>query len=211
MKKYIVMSIIAVVALLPFAAWADTGGFAKATLTFTAVINMIVDGTAWTPLEITQPDIAAAAAVGGGGFAGPMDWDDPTPDISVTVQSMTCFNVYSSYFAVGGGSLSTSLPTALGNKDAFLYLGSVALKWAQVTVGTVSTAGGFNYTAPAVSTLTHLTDWGTPGSANMFSASPGVTKSYNVQWDPTQLSLASLEAGDSMAVTVYFVVTDPST
>jgi hypothetical protein len=198
MKKYIVISIIAALSLIPFVASADTGGTAEATLTFEAVINMIVDGSAWDDLTIDQPMINDIA--GGGGFTGVTDWDDADDDITVTVQSFTAFEVYSSYFGTG------SLVSKIGDKDSFLYLDAFGLQWEQVTAGT----GPFDYTGtPATGDLTKLTDWA--GTANMFNASPGETQEYNVQWDPTQLSSANLNAGDTMDVTIYFVVTDSST
>jgi len=201
MKKYIVMSIIAVVALLPFAAWADTGGTADATLTFSAVINMIVDDIDWDDLTITQPMIADIAGAGGG--IGPIDWDDAADDISVTVQAFTSFEVYSSYYATSTG---LTLPAGLTNEDAFLYLDAFALQWEQV----IGTLGPFDYTgSPATTELTHLTDWA--GSPNMFGTTPGETQDYNVQWNPAQLSNAELNTGDTMGVTIYFVVTDSST
>jgi hypothetical protein len=201
MKKYIVMSIIAVVALLPFAAWADTGGTADATLTFSAVINMIVDDFDWDDLTIDQPMIATIA--GGGGGIGPIDWDDAGDDISVTVQAFTSFEVYSSYFATSTG---LTLPADLTDPDAFLYLDAFALQWEQV----IGTTGPFDYTAPPATTeLTHLTDWA--GTPNMFGPTPGETQDYNVQWNPAQLSTAELNTGDTMGVTIYFVVTDSST
>ncbi len=204
MKKYIVMSIIAIVALLPFAAWADTGGTAEATLTFEAVINMIVDGEAWLDLTIDQPMIASIAE--DDGFVGQTDWDDSDDDITVTVQSFTAFQVYSSYFGTG------SLIAKISDKDTFLYLDAYALQWEQVTATPVSPAGGFNYSAPPdTGDLTHLIDWGNPAPANMFSATPGETLGYNVQWDPTKLSAANLNADDAMDLTIYFVVTDSST
>jgi hypothetical protein len=204
MKKYIVISIIAVVALLPFAAWAHTGGTAEATLTFEAVINMTVDGEAWLDLTIDQPMIAIMAA---GGFTEPMNWDDPDDDITVTVQSFTAFRVYSSYFATSTG---LNLPTDLIQRDTFLYLDSYALQWEQV-LSAPAGGGAFNYSAPpATSELTELNDWGDPGPANMFSTSPGDSRDYNVKWDPTQLSGANLNAGDTMEVIIYFVVTDSS-
>lgn len=204
MKKYIVMSIIAVVALLPFAAWADTGGTADATLTFSAVINMIVDDIDWDDLTIDQPMIADIAGAGGG--IGPIDWDDAADDISVTVQAFTSFEVYSSYYATSTG---LTLPADLTDPDAFLYLvggSNFALQWELVIAGT----GPFDYTAPPATTeLTHLTDWA--GTPNMFGPTPGETQDYNVQWNPAQLANAELNTGDTMGVTIYFVVTDSST
>lgn len=200
MKKYIVMSIIAVVALLPFAAWADTGGTAEATLTFEAVINMIVDGEAWLDLTIDQPMIADIA--GGGGFVGPMDWDDPEDDITVTVQSFTGFEVYSSYFGTG------SLVARISAPDSFLYLDAFMLQWEQVT----ATTGGFDYLSPPMpgtGLLTQLTDW--TGDATMWSSPFEEEHSYNVRWDPTKLDGNDLTAGDAIDVIIYFVVTDSST
>jgi hypothetical protein len=201
MKKYIVMSIIAVVALLPFAAWADTGGTADATLTFSAVINMIVDDIDWSDLTIDQPMIADIA--GAGGEIGQIDWDDADDDISVTVQAFTSFEVYSSYYATSTG---LTLPADLTDADAFMYLDAFALQWEQV----IGTTGPFDYTGiPATTELTHLTDWA--GTPNMFGPTPGETQDYNVQWDPAQLATAELNTGDTMGVTIYFVVTDSST
>jgi len=207
MWKYIVVGIMAAVLFLSLAAWADTGGTAEATLTFSAVINLIVDGSGWDNLTIDQPMIAAIADTEGG--IGVIDWDDPANDITVTVQAFTSFDVYSSYYATSTG---LSLPGDLTDENAFVYLNNgdlgsaLALKWAQVFAGT----GPFDYTGtPATTALTLLPDW--TGTPNMFSVTPGETHNYNVQWDPGQLSGAELNTGDSMDVTIYFVVTDSST
>ena len=200
MRKYILIAVIAVVALLPVAAWADTGGTAEATLTFDAVINMIVDGSAWLDLTIDQPMIAEWALAG---LTGPIDWDDGGDDVTVTVQSFTAFAVYSSYFAT---STTLTLPGDLGDQDAFLYLDSFALQWEQVTAST----GPFDYASPPMPGTGDLTKlW--EGGATMWTSPYEEERSYNVQWDPTQLSGGDLNAGDGMDVTIYFVVTDTST
>ena len=203
MKKYIVMSIIAVVALLPFAAWADTGGSAAATLTFDAVINMTVDGTAWGDLTIDQPMIATLA--GGGGFVGPTDWDDDAADITVKVQAFTNFSVFGSYYAVG---TNLTLPV-VADQNAFIYLDAVPLNWANWLGGPAADTA-FDYdptTMPVTGGLTALTWTGTP---TMWASPFEEEHSYNVRWDPSKLPAADLKVGSKMDVTIYFVVTDPT-
>jgi len=192
MKKYIVMSIIAVVALLPFAAWADTEGSAIATLTFTSVINtIVVDG--WGDLTIDQntTDYASVKWLAENYTGGTIDWGNPsdTDDLTVTVQSMTDFKVYGSYSGVATGF---TLPTA-----AWLYLDAFGLK-----DYTAAIPHGLDDAGAALAmTLLDFAGSNTIGTS-------GETKNYEVMWDPSQLP--ALTAGDTVNLTIYFAVTDPS-
>ncbi len=204
MKKYIVISIIAVVAALPFAAWADTGGTAEATLTFDSVINTIVTDN-WGNLTIDQntTDYSSIEWLAEHYTSGPIDWGDPanTNDVTVKVQSMTDFNVYSSY---SGSATGFTVPTDLSDPNAFLYLSAgsdYALKY--YLVGTPTNHGMSDLTAST--NLTALTDW--TGTSTI--GTTGEEHNYEVKWDPSQLP--TLTAGDTVDLTIYFVVTDPST
>jgi len=203
MKKYIVMSIIAVVALLPFAAWAHTGGSALATLTFEAVLNMIVDGDDWGDLTIKQSDMDGIVGAGGFGAGGLTDWDDAADDITVTVQAFTNFTVFGSYYSVG---TNLTLPL-VADQDLFIYLGAKALKWADWSGGPAAdTAFDYNSsTMPATSGLTNLLWTGLP---TMWVSPFHEQWTYNVKWDPSKLPSQDLKAGSTMDVTIYFVVTD---
>ena len=199
MKKYIVMSIIAVVALLPLAAWADTGGSAEATLTFDSVINTIVTDD-WGPLAITQPDIEAFA---GGPF--PILWGATDHSVTVKIQALTGFAVYSSY---SGTSSDLTLPGDLLDEDSFLYLynaavSDVALPWRDFA--DPAAHGLTNTQASGASDLVQLTDW--TGTSNISTA--GESHTYDVKWDPSEL--LGLEATDAMTLEIFFIVTDTDT
>ena len=209
MKKYIVMSIIAVVALLPFAAWADTGGSAGATLTFNSVINTSVTDN-WDGLTIEQKDgddiFESIFNLAGGTF--PTVWGATNHSITVNVQALTGFAVYSSY---SGASTDFTLPDVLGNENTFLYLnntdvGDVALPWRDFTT---PAAHGLSNTdalaAVTAETLVQLIDW--VGDPNIGTA--GEPHTYNVKWDPSQLP--ALSVGDEMTLEIFFIVTDTST
>ena len=199
MWKYIVVSMIAAVMLLPLAAFADEGGSATATLTFDAVINTIVTDN-WGDLTIDQntTDYASIEWLAANYIGTPIDWGDPanTNDITVTVQSITDFKVYSSYSGIATGF---TVPTDLANADTFLYLDSFALKYYLVAT---PTAHGMTDGA-ATTNLTLLTWTGTSTIGTT-----GETHNYDVKWDPGQLP--ALSATENVALTIYFVVTDPS-
>ena len=211
MKKYIVISIIAVVALLPFAAWADDGGVATSTLSFLSVINtLIVDG--WGDLELTQDmieNIGSIAGAGGGAF--PIAWDGTSPNIKVTVQALSSYEVYSSYVSSPDGD------TSFTTKDSVLWLDEVTagatwagayLKYSEVAGLSGlpgGTTGDHGLTYAQASALTSL---GWSGSNNI--ASGGEEREYDVSWDPSQLK-GDLSTTSTVDFRIYFVVTDPTT
>jgi len=108
MKKYIVMSIIAVVALLPFAAWADTGGSASAILDFTSVINVSL--VTWgDSLTVNQADIA------GWGATTELDFGD----LTISLMTLTDYNLWSCYYAKEAGA---DVDPAFGDPNDLLIL-----------------------------------------------------------------------------------------
>jgi len=212
MKKYIVISIIAVVALLPFAAWADTGAVATSRLTFASVINTLITDN-WGDLELTQDMIETIAGIaGGGGGAFPIAWGaGGSPDIEVTVQALSNYEVYSSYVSSPDGD------TSFTTKDSVLWLDEVTagaswvgsyLKYSEVA-GLAGLAGGatgdhgLNYAAASA-----LTSLGWSGTNNITAG--GETREYDVSWDPSQLK-GDLKTASTVDFRIYFVVTDPTT
>jgi len=208
MKKYIVMSIIAVVALLPFAAWADTGGSATATLTFDAIINTVVDGSGWGGLTIKQNDgTNSILGLAGAGGSFPIAWGGTSPNIKVKVQSIGSFEVYSSYGAAqAAGSFNPAVDITA--PDAFLYLdettssaGSFSDPLKYKVIVSPTSPGYTDGTATGV-----LTPLGWTGTNNLGSPSGGEERLYDVQWDPSKL--ANLNADDAISLTIYFIVTE---
>ena len=99
--------------------------------------------------------------------------------------------------AATGFTVPTDLSDSTGN--SFLYLDASALKYYAVTN---PTAHGLS-DATAASNLTALT-W----TGDSTVGTSGEEHSYEVKWDPSQLP--ELTAGESVDLTIYFVVTDPS-
>jgi len=199
MKKYIVISIIAVVALLPFAAWADTGGSAVATLTFDSVINTKVTDN-WDGLTITQKDLSdSISSIAGAGGTFPIDWDTTTPNITVKVQAMTKFAVYSSYSTSpaknGGGATDFTTP------DSVIYLSENGGGFADYIVYSLISSPE-TYAGDG----TGLTDISFSGTNNVGAG--GATKTYDVKWNPSNVGDQGVGGID---FTIYFVVTDSST
>ena len=201
-------------ALLPFAAWADTGGVAVSTLTFGSVINTLIDDT-WGNLSLTQAmieDIASKVVAGGTAF--PIAWGGSSPNIEVTVQALSAFEVYSSYVSDPVGATSFTHPNAVLWLDQHSGLGSFAgsyLLYSEVA-GLASLAG-----SPGTNTGDHgltlaearaLTSLSWTGTNNI--ASGGETRTYDVSWDPSQL-IGDLSTNSTIDFRIYFVVTDPTT
>jgi len=187
MKKYIVISIIAIVALLPFAAWADEGGEAFATIYFEAVINTIVTSH-WDDLTITQDvmeDWLEASM--------PMDWGDPltpgTHDIEVTVQSFTDYEVYASYYSNMAAVFSGDVLylTESGGNGFFGYLDYLEI---------ADPAGGGDGVG--------MTDLGWTGTNNL---PDGDHASYDVSWNPGNID-GDLQKEDEFYLHIVFIVTD---
>lgn len=208
MKKYLVLSIIAAVGLLPVVALADTGGVATSTLKFASVINtLIVDS--WGDLELTQDMIAEIAKIAGGGGSFPIAWGGGSPDIEVTVQALSNYEVYSSYVSNPDGD------TSFTDKEHVLWLDEVGGTWAgsYLTYYEVAGLAGLPGGATGDHGLTYvqasaLTSLGWSGSNNI--ASGGETREYDVSWDPSQLK-EDLSEASTIGFRIYFVVTDPTT
>ena len=200
MRKLWILGVIGALALLPFAALADTGGSASATLTFDSVINTIVTDN-WDDLTVNQDmienwlNLTADTPVIWGGT-------EINHSITVKVQAFTAFTVYASYEGSPGPDTDFTLPDDLNDKDSFLYLSNgttdFALKWYRIDT---PTNHGLT-DAQASANLTQLDDW--TGSATI----NGEEHTYDVKWDPSELP--DLDAGDSMSLTIYIVVTDPN-
>ena len=186
MRKLWILGVIGALALLPFSALADTGGSASATLKLTHVISTVVQDN-WGDMEIVQNEIAGLAGLTA------VDWDTPNT-ITVTVYSLTTFNVYASYD--DGNDKVTA--------DGFLILkeGSASYPLKSYLVTSPTSHGMTD--ATAASNLTALT-W--TGSVNIGAG--GESHTYTVQWNPSLLP--SLDAGDELDLTIFFVVTEPTT
>ena len=191
MRKAIFLLLAGTFFVIPFVTLADTGGEAQATLTFESVISTIVQDN-WDPMTITQGDIV--------GLAGQtaLDWEPDAPaggnTITVTVYSLTQFNVYASYYDANG----------LVNADGFLILTEGADSYALVSYQ-VSTPQNHGLTdTQASANLTELTHWN--GEVNIDEG--GESHTYTVQWNPSLLP--DLKAGDVLNLSIFFVVTDPT-
>ena len=195
MRKLWILGVIGALALLPFAALADTGGSASATLTFESVINTIVCDN-WDNLTVDQDMIEGWLSLTPG---TPVLWGATNHTITVKVQAFTAFKVYGSY---DGSSTDITLPDNLDDENSFLYLSNgtkdYALPW--YPIATPTNHGLTD--AQASANLTQLDDWTGNPTIN------GEEHSYDVKWDPSELP--DLDAGDSMSLTIYIVVTDPN-
>lgn len=201
MKKRIAFGVILAMLLTPIIVVADTGGSASATLTLTAVINTIVDGTGWTGIELDQ-NSGPLHIAGLGGVSAPLEWSSTDPEITVTVQALTTWKVWASYSAVIEDASSAPYVSTdyLGDEDAFLYIDGDTTP--QVALQYEAIVGPESYTGPYGA----LTDTGFSGGNNL--ASNGTTEDFNVLWDPREITDA--DAGDTLDLTIYFVVEDTS-
>jgi hypothetical protein len=196
MKKLVLGSILAAMVLVPFAAMADTGGSAVATLDILSVINTIVTGD-WGNLELTQALIGTYAGGGGGLMAWPSTVD-------VTVQAITNWKVYASYSASLNGAAESdaifspnedSVLKLTGDYDGFLPYRHFATPEAHGLTDTVASGAA------------DLVDISFSGSNNI--ASPD-TNTYGLAWDPSKLT-GNLGVNDDISFTVFFIVTDTDT
>jgi hypothetical protein len=199
MKKYVLGVILTAMVVVPFAAMADTGGSATATLDILSVINTIVTGD-WGNLDLTQ-SVIGSYGFGGANFGNLMAWPDT---VGVTVQALTNYNVYSSYSAsLNGGAQSSALFT---DPDNTLKL-------------TGDYVGFLPYRHFASPTSHGLTDTVASGAADLVDLGfgtglpnfpTGETETYGLAWDPAQLS-GNHAVNDAIAFTVFFIVTDSDT
>ncbi|MFC2079330.1 hypothetical protein ACFLSZ_05060 [Candidatus Bipolaricaulota bacterium] len=196
MKKTFLLYAVIALMVAPIAGLADTGGSATATLTLEAVINTIVDGTMWTEVTLTQEEIGdLIVGAGGGGLTDPIDWGTGTPyELSVTVQALTNWKVWASYSADKGSAYFT-------DADAFLFIKDSGLGPGALQYEAITSPESWDGTSPVTGSLT---DTGFSGGNNL--ALGGETEYYNVLWDPTQI--ADGIAGDTIDLTIYFVVED---
>ena len=187
MRKLWILGVIGALALLPFAALADTGDATTATLTLTGIIYIHITEE-WEDLEITQDTIENMT---GNYFA----WGN----LSVNVKAMTEYEVWGSYFAKEGGA---DVDPAFGAPNHLIALvegtNTFWLKYNDLS-GTADT-GGFNYSGPYTDMVSLFT-----GSNNMPS---GDDKTYDVQLDPS--GLGDREAGETIDFTIVLVVEDNS-
>jgi len=187
MKKLVLGVILAGMVLVPFAAMADTGGSASATLTLEAVINTIVTDN-WDNLTITQNELVDSILAIANGGTVPIEWG-AGPEITVVVQAMTDWKVWATYYAPAADLALIDL------EDSFLYLNSVALLFDDAGIDVLTYAGPY---------LGTLTDVSFSGSNNLPA---GTSKDFEVQWDPSQIDA---NANDALDLTVKFVVEDTS-
>ena len=189
MRKLWILGVIGALALLPFAALADTGDATTATLTLTGIIYIHITDE-WEDLEITQNLIE--------GMTGDyFDWGD----LSVNVKAMTNYRVWGSYYAKEGGN---DVDPAFGAPAHLIALvhttdGTFWLPYNDLS-GTASTEG-FDYSGPYTDMVALFT-----GSNNMPA---GDDKEYDVQLDPS--NLGDREAGEVIDFTIVLVVEDTST
>jgi len=195
MKKLAMGIILATLVLVPFAAMADTGGSASATLTFDAVINTVITDN-WENLTITQNDLEDSIASMVGGGTVPIDWGTGF-EITATVQAMTDWKVWAAYVVNDLG-----LFNAAGDEDAFLYLkpdGGTAVALPHDDLG----FDPLTYTGPYSSMTLQDVSFGT-GVNNLPS---GESEDFDVLWDPSKIDAS---ASDVLNLTVKFVVEDTS-
>ena len=189
MRKTIFLLAVGILFVFPFAAWAHTGGKATATLTFESVISTIVQDN-WDPMVIAQEEIV--------GLAGQtaVDWaaESGNNTITVTVYSLTKFNVYASYYDAN----------ALVTANGFLILTDGANSYPLVSYPINDPENHHVSDDDALSALTKLDHW--TGDVNIGTG--GETHTYTVQWNPSLVS--DLRAGNVLRLTIFFVVTDPT-
>ena len=188
MRKLWILGVIGALALLPFAALADTGDATQATLTLSGVIYITVTGE-WENLTIDQDDIAGMA---GSYFA----WGD----VEIKVLAMTDYKVWSGYFTD-----LTDEATEFDEEDHVVALDDGTEYWLPYNSSFESITNptaGFDWTGGFGTDMVALFT----GSNNMPT---GDTKSYNAKLDPS--NLGDREAGENIQFTIVFVVEDSST
>ena len=190
MQKLWILGVIGALALLPFAALADTGDIAAAVLTLTDVIHISVEGS--PSLEITQADDIAGYQGGLLSFTG---------DIIVTVLAMTEYQVYAAYF-------SDVDETTFGNADQLLALDDAShyLPY-NSALETLNPTGGFDVpdTFDFSTDLLELFS----GDNNLSNTPPGDQETYILKLNPG--NLGDREAEEEINFTIVFVVEDSST
>ena len=174
--------------MLPFAALADTGGSATATLTFDSVISTVVADN-WYPMTIEQDDIAGLAG------ATSVEWDDSGGGntIEVTVYALTDYHVFAAYkeaankVTADGFLILTEGGTAtpLNNLDGVIF--------------TDVTEHGKSYN-DLDGVLTEL--WN--GGPNISGS--GTKHTYTVYWNPSYLP--ELDDDEALNLTIYILVTE---
>jgi len=190
MRKLWILGVIGALALLPFAALADTGGIAAATLTLTHVINVSVEGN--PSLQITQENDIAGYAGGLLSFTG---------DITVTVLAMTDYQVYGAYFSSVDESTFGNDAQLLALDDASHYLPYNS------TLETLNPSGGFDVPAGFDFTTDLLPLFS--GDNNLGETPPGDEETYTLMLNPG--NLGDRYAGETINFTIVFVVEDSST
>jgi len=188
MRKLWILVVVGALAMLPFAALADTGDATSATLTLDGVIYITVTDE-WENLTIDQDAIA--------GMAGSyFTWGD----ISVKVRAMTDYKVWSGYFT----DLADE-ETEFDNEDHVVALDDGTEHWLPYNSAFESITNptnGFDWTGGFGTDMVTLFS----GTNNMPT---GATKTYNAKLDPA--NLGDREAGEDIVFTIVFVVEDSST
>ena len=190
MRKLWILGVIGALALLPFAALADTGDIAKAVLSLTDVINISVTGS--PSLEITQAEDIAGYAGGLLSFTG---------DITVTVLALTNYQVYGAYFSDVDESTFGNANELLALDDASHYLPYNSTLERLNPTGGFDVPSGFDFSTALLMLFSGINNLGKP--------TPGDTATYTLMLNPG--NLGDRKAGETINFTIVFVVEDSST
>ena len=193
MRKLWILGVIGALALLPFAALADTGDAVTATLTLTDVIN--VSATGDPTLTVTQEDVLAGYAGGLVAFTG---------NIEVTVLSMSGYKVWGAYFSNADES------TDFSNPDQVLALDDAGTTYDLEYNATLEAAPedlttGFDVDDYSLTFGTDMTDLHFTGSNNLSNTPPGDKKTYTLKVYLANL-IADYASGNAIEFTIVFMV-----
>ena len=192
MRKLWILGVIGTLALLPFAAFADTGGSATATLTFDSVISTeVVDN--WDPMTIEQADIVGLAG------ATSVVWeadDNGGNTIGVTVYALTDYHVFGAYKEAADKVTDNGflILTEGGTTKLLNNLGAMTFTDVRSHGKSYNDLNGV---------LTEL--WN--GGPNISGS--GDTHTYTVNWNPGLLP--ELDVNDALNLTIYILVTEEGT
>ena len=178
-------------ALLPFAALADTGDAVEATLSLTDVINVSATGT--PTLTVTQEDTIAGYAGGLLSFTG---------NIVVEVLAMTNYMVWAAYFSNIDESTFGNANKILALDDGTTY----DLAYNSTLDGTSGLTDGFDVSDYGLTFGTEMTDLNFTGTNNLGNTPPGDTKTYTLKLYPG--NLGDRKAGENITFTIVFMVQD---
>lgn len=196
--------LIAGLLLIPFAAFADDAGVVGALLKIDHVFNLKLTD-AWADLPITQAMIDSYFSLDPLTDV-PIDWDAVSPNITVTVQALSDYEVYGSYTTTHGSDLTDT--SAFIGLEGGGFVGPYLVHKDVPALGAPLALGDHGLTYAAISdATTGYTYLNWSGGNNLGTGA--VSKSYDVVWNPLQLA-GDFAAADQLDIRIFFLVADPT-